>query len=321
MKSLFVKNKYMYGGPWSSFDYDQVSPEWILSKTFSKAGHPFPMICHYDMDCRIVDSGRTNTRWEHQLYNENPHATKLIETLTENVCNWEDIDFSLYDFVYSEDPIIPSQIIEDNPYAIFAYNLVEHWDPSTTTHKRYNLIDHQQIPFPQSVSSVSDLIDRKTSRVHIEYRTNEIPDIHDYLRSNFDLELVYKRNTSFYMIEENPESGLEYWKRLGKSKYNLQLPVNGSIRLGQGYGDAASVGCINLGVCSAKNNQMCVHPDCRIDSLTSAVECINKLENNSDMVKEILSYQYQMIENRNKMFRTQIIESDIIPDTYFKDYS
>tara|TARA_B100000519_G_C14257628_1_gene445842 strand:+ start:1399 stop:2343 length:945 start_codon:yes stop_codon:yes gene_type:complete len=306
MKSLFVKNKYMYGGPWSSFDYNQVTPEWILSKTFSKAGHPFPMICHYQMDCRIVNDGRKFTGWENELYGKNPYSLAAIENLTESVCGWGDIDFSNYDFVYTEDPIIPSEIIENNPNIEFAYNLVEHWDVSKTTHERYKLIDHQQIPFPQSPASVSNFIDRQNSKIHIEYRSNEIAGIHDYLNSNLGLELVYKRNTNFYMITKNPESGLEYWKRMGKSKYNIQLPVNGSIRLGQGFGDASSIGCINLGICSVDHNQVCVHPDCRVDSLSSIVERIKQIEQNGDMAKEILSYQYEAIDDRNERFNQEI---------------
>lgn len=304
MKCLFVKNKYTYGGPWASFNYNEVTPKWILERTYAKAGHPFPMICNYQMDCRIINTHKTNSPWEQELYRGNPHAQKLIETLTEGTCGWGDIDFSSYDLVYSEDPIIPPNIINQHRSRVqFVFNRVEHW--SETKHADgYVFVDHQNVPFPQCPDAVSDFCDREIPRIHIEYRTNQITNIHEQL-AGLGLELVYKKNTSLYMIEKNPESGLEYWSRLGKSRYNVQLPAP-QLRLGQGLGDSAAAGCINIGDAKCEVNRCCVYPNLRTQNLGEAMNHINKLESDLKFRCEVLEYQYDMINKRNKMFHKKI---------------
>ena len=303
MIGLFVKNKYSYGGPWSSFDYDQVTPQWILENTFSKAGHPFPMICLCKMDCKIIEEDMGNTLWESQLYGQNDSAKPAIENLVTNTCAWEDIDFSKYDYVYTEDPIVPAPIIENNPNIKFIYNLIEHWNPICPPHKKYIFFDHTKNSFPYSKKDVSKFINRKESRIHVEYRTSTDETYLKELSEHCKMDLVYKTNTSLYMIESDlPENGLGYWNRLGRSKYNVQLPVEGHSRCGQGFGDAASIDCVNIGLASFQHNNSFIHPENRVDNITDTVSIIQKLESDINKYNQVLQWQNEAIEASNKKF-------------------
>ena len=125
IKALFIKDKYCYGGPWASFNFRETSPQKILEHTFAKAGHPFPMILFMRMDCAIIDSG-WRPKWLNDLTQRKPDFVNLVDNLSSGYCanDWSEIDFDKYDVVYSEDPIIPSEIT-DNHSSKFVCNFVD----------------------------------------------------------------------------------------------------------------------------------------------------------------------------------------------------
>ena len=303
MKSLFIKNKYCYGGPWTSFNFDETSPREILSYTFSKAGHPFPMILLMGMDCKIVDLGMREP-WMHIAARETPNYHKIINKYTTNICKLENISFSDYDLVYTEDPILDADIILANTKTLFVYNDAE-WNNSERE-KYYDLhIEHNPIcsdfySFPQAPDFVSIFKSDNRSSIYLEYRTVTL-NIAEILTKQTGLKCVCNDTVSkvYYCMTDPPDNGLAYWEKMGLCKYHIQLPATQGVRLGQGLGDAASMGLINIGM--ALNTKF-LHPYCKVDKIEDVIRVIKTIESNKHTGDEILKYQYKALEDANQRF-------------------
>lgn len=297
MKCLFLKQARSCGGPWSSFDYDKVSPEWILSKTYSKAGHPFPMICLLKMDCRIIKDLPDQT-WFRHIMKDNQ---TLVDKYTHGAVDIHDVDFSQYDVVWSEDAFVPESITRKYPQILWAYNNAEHAWPTNGSHYDY-FFDHTKHDYP-SFKQLSMDVDR-TDDIFVEWRTQNIDGI-ERLTQKTGLKCDIDKRTiqSIQMIHNPPLGGDEYWKRLKRCKYYIQLPVNGNVRIGQGFVDAASMDLICIGKAT---KQKCVHSFCYANTIDDAIQVIQNVKNNSAFEHEIRYYQNDMLKEINQKFVFQV---------------
>ena len=96
MKSLFVKQKYCYGGPWFSFNFSEVTPLDILEYTLAKGGHPFPLIMLMEMDCKII-SEEVRQPWMDMAEGQHPTMRQLLNEHTKGEVSVNSIDFSKYE--------------------------------------------------------------------------------------------------------------------------------------------------------------------------------------------------------------------------------
>lgn len=300
MKALFLKQAESCGGPWASFNYSEVNPNWILSKTYSKAGHPIPMIINMKMDCRIIKGG-PKQNWIEVFRGRNKRYDEILGQYTEGVCSFNDIEYNNYDLIWCEDAFVPDTIITKHSSIIWAFNNAEHCFP--TRNDSYHIFfDHERYSFPHDGGVLKEIFSTNDSEsIFIEWRTIQIQNIVEIIekntgiRCNFDLNPVSNQQ----MLTNPPTDGNVYWKRLGGSKYYLQLPVNGNYRLGQAFVDAASLGLICIGNC--RKNQI-IHPKCRVDNVFSAIDIVRLLDKNAEMSDEILNYQNEYLKKINIEF-------------------
>lgn len=303
MKSLFLKDRYNYGGPWVSFDYHSVDPLFILKNSFAKPGHPFPMICLMEMDCRIVDSG-FNALWLEQAIKEAPKYLHNVSKI--KYTNLENVDFSNYDFVYSEDPILPKDVILNNPKTIFAYNDVEHSNRSQN--EFYDLhFDHLIWDFPHSLNAIQKIPFTTSYRVFLEYRTASYPPFFENIISELGNNVTYNP-TIFsggltYGMSNPLSNGLDYWSRLKSSTFHIILP-SPHPRVGQACIDAAACGTVNIGFVEHKINF--IHPECRTSCVKQALNLVRQLETCPVSKFEIIKYQYQQVRKAQSKFISAI---------------
>lgn len=299
-----------------SFCFDNVTPKDILLKTFAKAGHPFPMILLLKMDCAIIEE-EIRQPWMHIAELENPKYREALDSYTEETVNVEDINFSEYEIVYTEDPILSKDIILAHPNTVFAYNTVEdhacnygdHYD-IFFDHAGHRHADRTGFSFPQCPSAVSQFKSESRNNIYIEYRTIKL-NVSDVIKNRTGLDIVQNEGMAgaFYGITWPPSTGLEYWENLGRCKYYIQLPAEQGIRLGQAFGDAASMGLVNIGM---SYDQTFVHPFCRTDSVDKAIEIVNNIENDRELLKQVLSFQDQNIQQKSDAFLETLEEKLLI---------
>ena len=323
MKSLFVKQKMCYGGPWASFKYADMTPRKILEKTYAKGGHPVPMINLLGMDCAVLDLD-IRYDWLNLALRDNPHLGETLLSTTEGIKKLDEVNFAEYDLVYSEDPILPQHIISDCPDTVFAYNPVEHTDPKafSQTGVEYDLF-YWHVPydpnfhwnrsrmrkglFPQAPDIMRNEFKGSGKKIHLEYRTVEAEGgrAHKYLEQHTELQCTYygQGHKIYYMVENPPKNAVSYWERLADSKYNIMLPARQGVRLGQSLGDAASMGVINIGKAL---HSVYLHPRCRVGNLDEALGVIRDIETTSDLGQQIIEYQDDVIKKSNDKFINMI---------------
>lgn len=301
MKCLFLKQAESCGGPWASFEYDKVTPQWILSKALSKAGHPIPMICLMKMDCKIIKNG-PNQRWFDAARRSNKNYDQTLKKYTEGAINITDVDFSSYDLVWCEDSFVDKEVIRQNKHCVWVFNNAEHTYP--TQDNGYDLFfDHRKRTFP---CDDGDLIHEysmlQKNGIFIEWRSTLINDIKEDLKNATQMKLDYDMNPLKHpqMITNPPTSGELYWKRLGSNKYYVQLPYKGSVRLGQAFIDAASMGlyCVGLG-----QKKEVIHPFCRVVNTFEASNVIRTIEKDDKLKKEIALHQCKYLDSLVKEFK------------------
>ncbi len=321
MKSLFVKADYCYGGPWSSFNFNEVTPVQILEKTFSKAGHPFPLILFMEMDCRIVRANAKQSEgWLRVVEKEAPELVNTVKKHTTNVFDFSEVDFSSYDLVYSEDPIIPQYVIESCPNTLFCYNDVECF--SRGDGKFYDIyFNHTDgFSFPQSPETLSCLKDKKQKGIYIEYRslvhaTCKCPHCGErvfnfrHIPERTNMQIFFNRdmNNSRYGLSSPLQNGVSYWKGMGRCKYHLMVPGSQGVRLGQTMLDAASLGLINVGIVCDRFEAL--HISCRVKDYSEASKLISEIEKDSSWQEEILDYQYAGLKFHREKFYNQIVDA------------
>jgi len=315
-KCLFVKTNNMYGGPWVSFDYNSATTYFILKNTFAKAGHPFPMILFCGMDVRVIKSDFRPAWLDHAC-----RECKIYEESVSKMTNFyleEDIDYSQYDVVYTEDPILKSQTIFSNPNTLFVYSDGEHFKRTPQTH--YDLfLDHLQWDFPHTIEKHNLFKNENKADAYVEYRTRSIRGIHDKIFDSTKIKCITKTfldaNKSCYGMTKPLQNGISYWANLGASKYHVMLPVNGNKRIGQCLIDAASIDSINIGKSSHKNHF--IHPDLIAEDVHEAINKIKKVESSKSLYHEALFYQRNQIRSCQKNF-IEIISKSINIKLYNK---
>ena len=128
IKILFLKSNTHWGGPWFSFNFKDTTIDEILNNSFGKAGHPIPMICLYKMDVIIVDN---NDLINVDIINYNIHTTQQCannyKKYMKNIYKLKDVPFNKYNIIYTEDEIIPKNIIDNYKNILFIFNASEHY--------------------------------------------------------------------------------------------------------------------------------------------------------------------------------------------------
>ena len=299
LKSLYLKQKIHIGGPWSSFNFDEVNPEFILSKFYGKAGHPFQMILLLQMDCAIIDECVVMP-WMREIN----HLMGTVDRHTTGSMSVHDIDFKKYDFVMVEDAILDASIIKNNPNTLFAYACAEHFDAKYSdvydvflqhiVNQPRRHPNEKFFTFPRDPDTMQKMFDVTNKEGY--FLDNRDPDNYELHMPNNNNSPV--RNISYYcpgnIIEGESE---QYYRNLSKSKYAICL----TRRHGQFFHDAASLNTVCIGQTSNNNNYF-LHPDMICDSITCVQKKIEILEQNPDYYSSIVNWQLNNINNLTNEF-------------------
>jgi len=299
VKSLYLKQKIHIGGPWTSFEFDKVTPDYILSKFYGKAGHPFQMILLLHMDCFIIEETQIMP-WMREI----KHLFTTVQKNTTNTKHIKDIDFNKYDFVLSEDPIIDAKIIKQYPDTLFSYSCAEHFDSKYSN--AYDLflqhIDNQPqrhpneifFTFPRDAYIMQKMFDVTNKTGY--YIDNRDKERHSLDLINHNTSPVSK--TSYYCpINIIEGESKQYYENLAKSKYAIGLHP----RHGQFFHDAASLNCVCIGQTKNKNKYF-LHPDMICDNIACVKNKIKMLEKNQDYYQSVITWQLHNIKDLSQKF-------------------
>ena len=284
MKSLYLKQKIHIGGPWSSFKFNEVDPEFILSKFYGKAGHPFQMILLLQMHCMIIKQCSIMP-WMKQI----KHLLNITNKYTTNLVDVHAIDFSKYDFVMVEDPILDESIIKNNPNTLFAYACAEHFDAKYSDN--YDIFlqhiygqskkhpNEKFFTFPRDSKTMQNMFDIKNKYGY--FLDNRDTDVYELDIPNNNNSPV--ANTPYYCpINIIEGESKQYYNNLARSKYAISI----SKRHGQFFHDAASLNAICIGQ-TRNNNKYFLHPDMICDNIKCVKEKIQILEKDPDYCTNI----------------------------------
>jgi hypothetical protein len=316
IKILFLKSNTHWGGPWFSFNFKDTTIDEILNNSFGKAGHPIPMICLYKMDVIIVDN---NDLINVDIINYNIHTTQQCannyKKYMKNIYKLKDVPFNKYNIIYTEDEIIPKNIIDNYKNILFIFNASEHY----FNKKNYDLlINHTQMAFPHCLNTFNKYITNNRKSIYIEYRTACNLDYLEKLNNNIELDLIYNKN----MCQINPwnmeipDNCSLYWKKLGICKYFVQIETFSKLRLGQSIINAACLKLINIGYCGEKCNKNLIHPLCRVNTITEVINIIKKIENDHDLYEKIIEYQTNELIKLNNLFTDKLLNAYLIKTKY-----
>lgn len=264
LKVLTLKSQYDVGGPWDSFNFDEMSKIDILKLYYCKVSG-FESLCLFKSDFKIIKTKRDgNSPYINQLFSQSWYKNFLDENLGKTY-SIEDIDFSKYDVIWCKDPFFDcSKIKKEFPRNLFVYENVEHWSESGFSATFDYLLDHNDFsltvsgrrvsfPYPRDLNTVSSLFDFKKIKgsVWIDWRDIERDaDLCKIFNENI---LKYTHNRGYFHSKDS----VDYYKNLLKSEYF----VSSTNRLGQSLIDAAVCGCICFGSKSSGNHPLVCHPD------------------------------------------------------------
>ncbi len=303
MKSLYVKQKIHIGGPWSSFKFNDVSPEFILSKFYAKAGHPLQMILLLQMDCAIINE-TIAMPWMREI----SHLFDTVKQHTQNTVNIDDVDFGQYDVVISEDAIIQKNIIDRYPNTLFLYFNAEHFDAKYSqdydvflqhiNYQQQRHINEKFFTFPRDIEAMKKMFN--VTNKYGYFLDNRDKD--EYMLDMPNNNNSPVKNTSYYCPTNIIEGeSKQYYSNLSKSKYAICI----SQRHGQFFHDASSLNTVCIGQ-TANNNNHFLHPDMICNNITCVQDKIEELEKNIDYYESVVNWQLDNIRQLNNQFLSML---------------
>ena len=351
MKTLFVKQKYDITGPVYDCSFAKQQPLEILKLFKWKSGHPFQLGLQLKFDFKIVKN--------HHLFswqsNENLIQDKRIKDLDQyyegvDLPVIHEINFDDYDLIFTSNPFIPREIIENNKSKLFISEPAEHWDKSIYLHSNsYDLMwNHTpkrakyQIPTKELRSAKKSfnrpyltsfnnmqhifknfMIDK--SKVFIGWRTSNLMNLET---KEYFKEELKKINLEPYFTGINPfdekdkNDALNYWIKLANSKFYIDL----TCRLGQQLQDSSVVSVINIG--NAWKKEL-IYKDCYISEvfkenseikfkdIDKLIKIIQPINSNLDLQKKILEYQSKIILNDERKSLKKLLKNNKIKHKAF----
>lgn len=308
MKCVFIKSNTHWGGPWLSFKYDEITIDKILKNSYGKAGHPIPMICLLKMDVFIVENIDLINCDKINYNNALIKKKENLEKYMKKVYRLSEVPFDNYDIIYTEDEIIPRNIIDKYKEKLFVFNASEHH----LFKKNYDiLIDHKkEWAFPHCMETFKKFIKDERKSIYLEFRTASNDNCINIFKTGLELDIVYNnemRNGINPWASETPKNAILYWNNLGKCKYYVQLgKYLQGIRIGQGFVNSACLNIINIGRCSGKPNYDFIHPYCKCQEEDHAIRIIKTLEKDRELYNKILKYQNYKLEELNTRFKNNL---------------
>ena len=312
MRCAFIKSDSHWGGPWLSFKFHEVSIESIMKNSYGKAGHPIPMIIFFEMDVYCVSQKHLNNV-DDINYNYNYNNTKSMDIYKEklkkiqNIYSLDDINFNDYDVIYTEDQIIPKDIIDNHKNTLFVYNATEH------EYKQYYYdlcIHHYKYIFPHPVVAFQCFItNHDRSNIYLEYRTAHSKECINTFEKNFPMKKIiynhFMKDKIFPWLNLENDACDKYWYDLGKCKYYVQLgKYLQGVRVGQGFANATCLNLINIGFCSRETaNFKLIHPRCICRDEVDAINIINVIEKDDQLYNDILKYQKDILQTANESYK------------------
>ena len=326
MKALYLKQRSDCWGPWSSFNYGEISDLEILKLHYAKAGHTYELILAFDADSKIIED-TVKSYWIELNKQDNDYCL-AVDNCVGGLVKLEDINFGEFDFVHCAEPILSAKIIKKFNKTLFCYLPSEYWSNPLVDHKEFDLcLDYTpnqmqlnysaakkivKFPYvrcPKKIRSIFDC-ENKKEQIFFDYRaimfyttnnkkispwTEKTTDTIKNIQKQTSLEVINngKIAEKLFLVHYPPMIGdsIEYQNKLAKSKYY----VSQSERLGQAFQQACATKCICIG--SALNNDV-LHPSCISKpwaGYQEILDIIHKAESNKNLQEEILEHQEKQV--------------------------
>lgn len=329
IKTLFVKQHLDQLGPKQSFKY-QEGLELNVLKYFQGKTSLWELLVYFKSDFLIVPT-KISSPWLNTLL-QIPEYSNTLNTITKDIVDPMQFDFSSYDLVITHDPILGPYLKElkaKHPKTIFAYILVEHtsWQMHHYASEYDLYLDHtlnsvdKIVRLPQSINFLFPRIPQKLKQlfpfektsIFLDYRSIgyflsggksnvklTLPQIKDFistLKTPLPIEPISKISLEPYMFstEENNDS-IEYYSKLIRSKYFITI----ANRVGQAAFDAASSGALVIGNSNSKLHKKICYDFCLLKEpfdINSVLDLISKLESNPLLYKTALDHQQRILNS------------------------
>ncbi|MGH9775220.1 MAG: hypothetical protein ACRD50_09770 [Candidatus Acidiferrales bacterium] len=339
MRVAFVKQALDVFGPWRTLRWQDTTPRELFEVWPGKATY-WEMTCCLEADWYIVPQ-QIVTGYTHDAILKHPGRPALTQKYTEKIVDPEEIPFGDYDLVVSFDPVLAPR---QGSSTLFAYFAHEHWDAiyRKSLHmpvRNYDLfLAHmmdatikltalpQAVSFPylrapelaRSIFSVE-----KEEIAWVEWRTVAALGMSEVWNESSEaaqkrlgqaLGVPTRTNGSFnlnpYGISDPPSwgDGAAYLTRLAGCRYFIAATAAGA---GQSLCDAASLGCITIGVSELVYHRMLCHPECLCEDLEELPKKFRRVAASHDLQREVLHWQDQklrehFIESPLALLRTAV---------------
>jgi len=322
LKTALIKQRYDVFGPWSGVLWKDTSPQKLLEVWPVKAVY-WELTCILQADWYILppiikgDYVRDIVR--------HPGHTQIIEKHTSNILPLEQIPLSDYDLVITLDPILHPP---DLPRTLFAYYAQEHWDrlykeSMVKPLPGYDLfLDHmldapadlrrlpQSLAFPylydpqftrsQFSPPRQDVLwaDHRVlftlaGRHPGELAFPEAAAAAKRLQKTLGIDVRCRaiQHTKPWGVYDPPlwNDSAQYFQELAQCKY--YVAVGSMAGPGQGFAEAAALGCLCIGQTDRAYHRLLCHPRCLCGDIAEMPAKLRVLRASPDLQQEVLAFQ------------------------------
>jgi hypothetical protein len=323
MKVAFIKYVYDVIGPWTTIKWKD--PLNLLNFWPNKAVM-WQATCLLEADWYIISESKSKGDYLKVIL-KNKKWKNIINKYTQNVVCLEDVPLDNYDVIITLDPILQCP---KNSSTLFMYYVNEHWDNLYKKSLKqplnnYDLfLDHmltstfklKQLPqaisfpylyFPELMRKI--FTNNKEEKVFVSRRmintlTQESVIIDKAKKTLERLEDILGipviSTIDFFEkpfgISEPPAWGdtRNFYQRLSECKYYIE--VGDIAGPGQGLLEAASIGCICIGINNRPYHKILCHPKLLCSSLWDLYDIFKNVKSSLELQNEALSYQDKMLK-------------------------
>lgn len=325
MKVCILKQPYVTEFTWSTHRWSNAQE---LLDNFVHRSQNFGLVCETKADIWVVEDGKYVSDTYANLLIRVPDAVEALYR-SHTTHSWNEVPWQEYDVVISLDQIIPDQIITQYPEILWCYYEQEHVMASfrvsaNQPYGKYDLfLNHElssstfsttylprSINFPYLCSSqvFSQVVSsEKQDCVYLDsHCIRGISDLKQFrveLRQKFGINVTHSKpwnfNNSYRSVgDKEPSSTQEYLNQVASCKYFL-LNRGGPSQIGQSAPEMAALGVILLSDRLQRYSHYLCHPEAWVKprDFDSAAEVIRKIQDNRDLRREILEYQYEKVQD------------------------
>lgn len=316
IKLCFVKQPW--AAMWSWWQSTRFATPRAMLDTFCFKSTHLGLLLACKGDVWVMEDSPCLSNSRRMWEEADPDATAEVYQRT-SVTKWDSVPWGNYDLVFSDDPIIPPEIIKAYPKVLWCHGIGEHtgggiwkargeydlfWDHTLASPKTVEGLPQAiSLPFTINAQIMRELIRPANEPAiflpmravcpHGSLRAEKIP------KTLADLPVRHAgvwnlRQTYRAILNGVAKSSMQRFRNLGSCRYLLNVRPGGEI--GQPIIEAAALGLIV--VSTQELYSTVVHPFCQTHSVDDGIRMIRQLEASPSTRRRILEYQGRVLQRQ-----------------------